>query len=302
MSNLKLKVGTLVERDDMTGSYRFPQIINFKHKKIVSRAFPNLLGKNHWESAGKTILNLCKLEEYSAIDPFYTLRGDIGELIVYQYFKDNYPVNLKTWTKKEANYDNFKKNPNFGGLIDIAITGLEKGYASEEYTDQDVRAVIEVKSKSLIKRYGNGKAIDNREKIKMDGFPIEETLQGEFLGHMAHVDFYIMTYIFFNEEQENKLKEIVKDIDINNYNPHDVLRKLGWEYKDFIIDEVREVVRHEYIEKNMRYALNTLKNAVKSGEIMKIDLSKEDQIYLDNIIMNGGKVLDTEDEDDGMPF
>jgi len=305
MSDLKLKEGTVVEYDELTQSYHFPQIVNFKHKKIVSRAFPNLLGKNRWESAGKTILNLCKLEEYSAIDPFYTLRGDIGELIMYQYFKDNYPVNLKTWTKKEAKYDNFPKNENFGGLLDIAITGLEEGYANENYKDEDVRAVIEVKSKSLIKRYKNGKAIDNREKMKMDGYPIEEALQGEFLGHMAYVDFYIMAYIFFNEEQEETLKELVTTIDVNNYNPHEVLRELGWTYKDFIIDEVREVVRHEFIEKHMKYALNTLKSAIKSGNILKVDLSKDDRVYLDNIIMNGGKVENKKitkesDDDDGV--
>ena len=307
MSELKLKEDTTIKYDELTQCYHFPQMVNCKHKKIASRAFPNLMGKNKWESAGKTILSLCKLEQFEPIDPFYTLRGDIGELLVFQYFNDTYPVKLRTWTKKEVDYDNFKNNLNFGGLIDIAITGLEEGFKNEEFTDDSVRAVIEVKSKSLIKRY-KGNAIDNRKTILEEGLPIEETLQGEFLGHMSKVTAYIMTYIFFNEEQEETLKECVKTIkDINNYNPHEVLRELGWTYKDVVIEEFRNIVRNEFIEQQMKYTLNTLNQAVKTGNIHKMFFSNQDKIYLDNIIMNGGKkeTITTKDNEEwpkDLPF
>jgi hypothetical protein len=284
VSNLKLKEGTIVEFDEDTLTYHFPQIVNCKHKKISSRAFPSILGENKFESIGKTILSLCRMEQYEPINPYYTIRGDIGERLVYDYLKANYDVELMIWNKKDVNYDNFPKNLRFGALIDIAIT------APKEY-----RAVVEVKSKSL----------KDKQKIEEEGGLIEEVMQGKFIGHLSKVDNAIMVYIFLTPEQEEALKNIVENMENpNDYNQNDIIRELGWTFSDMEIVVMNFEINHDYIEDKMNVAWENLKRAVKSGNISKVLFSNQDTQYLDNLVLNGGvkKPQSTKVDDDDLPF
>jgi len=114
---MKLKNGIKVSKN-VQGDYIFEQLINAKNKKITSRAFACLLGKNTFESAGKTILERCNMVEKEA----------------YKKME----IKVLSWDAKSVNFDNFAKNPTFGGLLDRAIS-----------EPKEERAVIEVKSKSL---------------------------------------------------------------------------------------------------------------------------------------------------------
>ena len=143
MSDLKLKPSVKVTYDKENDSYTFGHFDETKMKKVTSRAFSCLLGNNPFESVGKTILERFKLIPYQDIDEYWAIRGDMAELLVLDFLKESYKqkgidIDLRTWTKEEVSYDNFKKNEKFGGLLDIAIS------SPKEY-----RAVIEVKSKSL---------------------------------------------------------------------------------------------------------------------------------------------------------
>ena len=287
MSELKLKEGTVVEFDEDTLTYHFPQIVNCNHKKISSRDFPSILGKNQYESIGKTILSLCKREQYEPINPYYTVRGDVGERLVFDYLRANYDVALMSWNKKDINYDNFPKNPMFGGMIDIAIT------SPKEY-----RAVVEVKSKSM----------KDKKKIEDENGVIEEVMQGKYLAHLAHstknpVNNAIMVYIFFTVEQEDKLKALVEKLpDPNDYNQNDIIRELGWRFEDMEIVVLNFEVNHEELEEQMKTAWNNLKRAVSNGNISKVLFNNKDTVYLDTILLNGGKKETKAVDDDDLPF
>ncbi len=197
MGTFKLKSSVEVKYDKENDSYVFGHFDETKFKKVTSRAFSCLLGDNHFESIGKTILERFKLTEYQPIDEYWGVRGDIAELIVLEFMKDTYEkqgieLELRTWTKEEVSYDNFSRNEKFGGLLDIAIS------SPEEY-----RAVIEVKSKSM-------KDVD---KIKKSKGNIEEVLQGKFLTYLSNVKKCLMVYVFFTPEQEQEIKKHTKEKD-----------------------------------------------------------------------------------------
>jgi len=192
MNELKLKDGIAVEYDEKSYSYLFPNADVSKFKKVTSRTFPSLVGENKWESIGSTILKCFKMREEEDIDPFYTLRGEIGEQIVFEFLKKHYKeskgidITLKTWDKNIIKYDNFSRNDKFGGLIDIAIVN-----------PAELMAVVEVKSKSL----------KDFDKIKELRGNIEEVMQGQFLTLLSNVTKCLMVYIFFTPEQEIIVKE-----------------------------------------------------------------------------------------------
>jgi len=195
MSSFKLKPSVKVDYDEANDSYIFGHFDESKMKKVTSRAFSCLLGSNPYESVGKTILERFRLTEYQDIDEYWSVRGDMAELLVLDFLKDNYKkqgidIILRTWTKEEVSYDNFSRNEKFGGLLDIAIS------EPKEY-----RAVIEVKSKSL-------KDVD---KIKTKQGNIEEVLQGKFLTYLSNVKKCLMVYVFFTPKQEQTIKDYIKE-------------------------------------------------------------------------------------------
>lgn len=197
MGDFKLKSSVDVKYDKVNDVYVFGHFDETKMKKVTSRAFSCLLGKNFFTSVGQTILERFKLIESQDIDKYWGVRGDMAELLVAEFLTESYKQNgvelkLKTWTKEEVNYDNFSRNEKFGGLLDIAISQPEK-----------YRAVVEVKSKSM----------KDVEKITKSCGNIEEVLQGKFLTYLSNVSKCLMVYVFFTKDQEQEIKNYVKEND-----------------------------------------------------------------------------------------
>ena len=197
MGDFKLKSSVGVKYDATVDNYVFSHFDETKMKKVTSRAFSCLLGKNFFTSIGQTILERFKLIESEDIDEYWGVRGDIAELLVAEFLEETYKkigveLDLRTWSKEEVSYDNFRKSKKFGGLLDIAIANPEEH-----------RAVVEVKSKSM----------KDVAKITKSRGNIEEVMQGIFLTRMSNVDKCLMVYVFFTPEQETEIKNYVNDND-----------------------------------------------------------------------------------------
>lgn len=179
-------------------------------KKIYSRNFPALIGKNEWTSQGREALGVLNLLEKESIDPFYTLRGEVAERFVAEKVKDFFykkygggNVEIILFANKQFtygdqwNYDKETKkgNKEFGGRMDIGI----------KVKQQDGKVlgfIVEVKSKSM-KDY---------EKIAVNKqYPDSETEQGKFLANMGNQSQVTMFWVFFTEAQEEELKAKVKE-------------------------------------------------------------------------------------------
>ena len=277
MGNMKLKNGIKVSKN-VQGDYVFEKLLNANNKKITSRAFACLLGKNTFESAGKTILERCNMVEKETIDPYYTVRGAIGELLVKDYLIEMYlkykkiKLQILSWNPKEVNYDNFPKNPDFGGLLDLAIPA-----PAEE------RAVIEVKSKSL-KDFA---FIDGKKGVE------EEVLQGKFLSTLSKTETCHMAYIFFDEQQETLLKNYVKDLinlgnNVNNINAKDVIKALNWRYELFKIKVYKHAVDFNEINELMQESNRVLRESIQSGLISSENFTISEINYLDDLVYGVG--------------
>jgi hypothetical protein len=186
-----LKDGIKVEYDDILSSYAF-DFKTAKVKKVTSRAFPQLLDKNKWQSIGWAVLDRCGFLAKEEIDPFYLVRGNVAELIVDKYLNTVYKekgidIQTKRFTVQEVDYDMFPKNKRFGRVVDIGIA-----------KPLDKRAVVEVKSKNM-KNY-NMIAVDKN-------VPEEEVLQGKFLARLSQTEKLLMAYVFFTDSQEAVIKK-----------------------------------------------------------------------------------------------
>lgn len=159
-------------------------------KKITGTKFPVLLGRNPHKKRGDQMLELFGLYK-EEVNPYFLKRGDIGEALVNQTFKEN-GYKTKTWKKKEINYDNFQDVEVFGGMIDI-------------FVEKPIQRVIEVKSKNL-KDYG---------RISQNGNEHEE-LQGMLYSYLKKVDL-IMVWVFFNDETEKCIRMDIP-FDIHGFN------------------------------------------------------------------------------------
>jgi len=184
-------------------------------KKIYSRNFPSLIGKNEYNSEGREALGILNLlEKADEIDPFYMLRGEVAERfvadVVKVFFEKKYGngnvevivfANTQFTYGDQWNYDKEtgKGNKEFGGRMDIGI--------KVKTADGKVLAfIIEVKSKSM----------KDHEKIAVKKqYPESETYQGIFLANMGNQSQVTMFWVFFTEKQEeelrSKLDEWLKD-------------------------------------------------------------------------------------------
>ena len=290
---MKLKSNTKVAKTN-SGDYIFEGLKTARKKKITSRAFACLLGKNLFESKGKTILERCGFVEKESIDPYYTVRGAIGELLVKDYLIEMYlkykkiKLQILSWNPKEVNFDNFPKNPDFGGLLDLAIPA-----PAEE------RAVVEVKSKSL----KDLTFIDNKKGVE------EEVLQGKFLGTLSKTPICHMGYIFFNEEQETLLRNFVKDmlnlgksLDGEDLEAKNVLKALNWRYEHFKIKIYKHEIDFVEIENLMQESKETLNNSIQTTIISRESFTPYEQTYLDGLVYGKGYIAPQSNNDDDAPF
>lgn len=204
-------------------------------KKITSRAFPTLIGKDEWKSQGVEILGLLNLlEKADDIDPFYLFRGDVAEHFVgsavsdffsKKFGKENVEVIIfgdKQFTYGDQwHYDKEtgKGNKDFGGRIDIGIKvktkdGTVKGFVIEvkskthtKYND------VEIKNETTGDTHTNT-VIKNSDyqKISVErNYPETEVQQGIFLANMSNLSQVTMFWVFFNEKQEAELREKLQD-------------------------------------------------------------------------------------------
>lgn len=264
---MKLQLGTKFEFDGE--SYVFEKL--GKRKKITSRLYPSLIGKNKYESIGHALLDRFSLLEKEDIHPFYAVRGEIAERLANEYLQDYYKkkhnvaLTTKRWEAEEVNFDNFPNNPNFGGLIDIAIA------APYEY-----RAVVEVKSKRIDKY----KTITDK-----DGND-EETLQGEFLARLAGVMRYVMVYVFFEKGQELQIAEFCADDYYKGYAANakvlatKIIGHYQWYSHDFKYHIVDSPARIDVTRINMEKAKNTMDAFEQNRTIPQVWLSPDERIYL----------------------
>lgn len=204
----------------------------FKPKKITATNFYGLLGENKFKPKGDYLLSVFNLLK-EPFDQFYMKRGDIAEKILNRHLQLN-GNKTKTWNKFEINFDNFPKNPEFGGMIDIAII--------EPY-----RCVVECKSKN----------IKDFEKIKR--FPnLEQEYQALFYGYMSKCPKVKIFYVFFNDEQEERIR---KDLPIDIENEH------------FDIYEKDLTYTNDDIESKMKECLEYKKKCISEKRIPIEDIS-----------------------------
>lgn len=160
-----------------------------KHKKITATKLNALIGGSKFSKPGDKVLEMMGL--YSEeIDPFYGKRGAIAEKIVNYYLKKKGKT-TKTWDPQSINYDNFPKNPYFGGMIDIAVVAPE-------------RCVVECKSKNI------------KDFAKTQKFPNEDyEMQETYYQYLSKCDKGLLIYVFFTDEQEERIRND-QPIDIEN--------------------------------------------------------------------------------------
>jgi len=159
-----------------------------KIKKITATNMTALLGTNKFRKRGDALLMI--LNAYKeVIDPFYTKRGEIAELIVRELLKQK-EYEIKFWDKFEINFDNFPNDKELGGMIDIAITAPN-------------RQVVECKSKNISK-------LGATKKFANDDYEH----QAQFYGYLSNCDDINLIYVFFTNEQERKIKQ-GKDLPID---------------------------------------------------------------------------------------
>lgn len=270
MSDFTLKKEIGVSYDKEKFVYKFENVNVQKGKKVTSRAFPSLLNKNKFESVGKTLLERFSLIEKEQIDPYYLVRGNLAEKIVYDYLLNHYKekkgvdIILTTWKKEDIGYDNFPKNEKFGGMIDIAIS------QPAEY-----RAVVEVKSKSM-KDYDLIKGNKGNE---------EEVLQGLFLAYLSKVDKCLMAYVFFTPEQEQQIKDTMKN---------GTSADIG--FQEVKIQMFKHMVPDENIPTLTTVAYQNIELFKKTTTIASTYFSQSENQYLKSLV----KDLVIEDED--LPF
>lgn len=152
-----------------------------KIKKITATNLTALLGTNKWKKRGDAMLTILNLYK-EVIDPFYTRRGEIAELILREKLKQK-GFEIKFWDKYEIGFDNFPKRQDFGGMIDIAITAPS-------------RQIVECKSKNVAKK---------EETMKWVNDDYEH--QAMLYGYLSKCDDINLIYVFFTDEQERKIRE-----------------------------------------------------------------------------------------------
>ena len=164
-----------------------------KLKKITGTVFSELSGKNNFTPKGDCLINMF-LKLKTDADPYYRIRGNIAEKLALNYLKSKYPmVNWRPHTTESENYDMFKKDKNYGGVIDI--------------DGNDYEIIVEVKGKSMKNklnwlRFGN----------------IGEEWQALHYGNLKQAKKVMMVYVFFEEVAEEAIKKHkpfnIEDVDI----------------------------------------------------------------------------------------
>lgn len=265
---MKLKDGITIEDK---GNYFQIDFSKYKVKKITSRTFPILLGKNNFTSIGYGVLERANLIVFEEIDKFYTLRGDIAEKITKQLVIDFYKhkekvdIELKVFKPQDfKGFDMFDKsykwgNEYFGGVPDLTIT-----------KPSEFRTVIEVKSKNI-------KSYDYI--IEKNRVPEEEIMQGEMLSTLSKAPNLIMAYIFFTDEQEN----VIKDGLANNKTADQIIEENKWNYRVIKSKFKLYDIDMDKTYKEMEKAKKFLDDIIASGKVSKQLFNVDELMIIEQI-------------------
>lgn len=150
-----------------------------KMKKITGSRVGKILGVDEYDKRGDCLLSMFGLIK-TDVDEFYQVRGEIAENIVDTFFKRKFDT--IHYNPKEMNYDMFKDNNMFGGVIDVELP--------------KVKTLIEVKAKN-IKDY---------DKVLNYGVKSQE-LQGQFYGYLKGYEYIVMAWVFFDNDLEDLIKQ-----------------------------------------------------------------------------------------------
>lgn len=189
------------------------EIKKLEFKKINGHNFVELVGMNKFSKVGDVLIKMFGFIK-SEVDKKYLIRGDFAEQIVKAVYERDGHI-CTTYDKIKVNYDNFKDNNYFSGLIDIELL--------EENT------LIEVKSKSM-------KDYDNIIKYP----PKNEIYQGLMYGFLRNYKSIIMEWIFFDEQTEQEIFLGKKPTTLKN------LKKYKKVF-DVDYDEMRTLLNTAYI-------------------------------------------------------
>lgn len=261
-------------------------------KKIYSRNFPSLIGKNEYNSSGREALGVLNLLEKESIDPFYTLRGDVAERFVYEKVKDFFGkkyglgnVEVKLFDNKDYTYGDMwnydketkKGNKDFGGRMDIGV--------KVTMNDGTKRAfIIEVKSKSM-KDY---------DKIAVQkNYPESETYQGIFLANMGNQSQVTMFWVFFTEAQEEELKSKVKSWQENQ----GVNLDLSFGYNDVKYHNALIEFNREEVWTDMLVASRNIQRMAKEKRIPLYMFSQNDIKIIQQHIIDHERIESIKGED-----
>lgn len=236
-------------------------------KKLSSTWFPQLLDIDNYNPKGDKLLEFWGLAQGEPFDNYYSLRGEIAEVLVSNMLKKrNYKVTRYN-NKKELDYDVFKYEENnqdklnklykyFGGLPDIV------------YEDGNEKILLEVKSKDM-------SAID---KIQSNP-PQYEILQGKQLALLYGLDKVTMTYVFFSENMVRKMYIALTtpfDLEQSVFDFFDKIGELqyGKDKDYFIIKKEYTFNRNELLEQ-MKKAYKYADGFRQTLTVNFEDLSKE---------------------------
>lgn len=255
-------------------------------KKIYSRNFPSLIGKDERTSAGREALSVLNLLEKEQIDPFYTYRGDVAEHFVAEsvrdffekkYGKDNVEIivfaNTQFTYGDQWNYDKEtgKGNKDFGGRMDIGIKVTEKDGTKRAF-------IIEVKSKSM-KDY-------DKIAVKKE-YPESETYQGIYLANMGNQSQVTMFWVFFTEQQEEELKSKVKEWQ-DNQGKKEV--ELSFGYKDVKYHNALLQFSRDEVWRDMLVASNNVKKMARDKKIPMYMFNRNDVAIIQQHIIDQERI------------
>lgn len=203
-------------------------------KKITATNMTALLGINKFKKQGDAMLSILNLYK-QVIDPFYTVRGEWAEKILREKYKqDGYTV--KWWDKNEIHYDNFPSNKEFGGMIDMCFTA-------------PTRELVECKSKNISK-------LAETKKFANEDYEY----QAKFYGYWSKCKEINLTYVFFTDEQEQKIRN-GENISLNP--------------SDYTYYSYKVTLDEEEFKQELKSCLTYKKQCIKEKKIPLEHISKE---------------------------
>lgn len=163
-----------------------------KQKKITGTRLATILGYNKFNSPFSAWAEMTGL--YKPVIPDKYLKvGQVLEKPIIKSIEDMYDFNIKTFDKNEIQFDNFKDNPIFGGMVD----GI----------DEEKKTLVEIKTTNIKNKRFWDKQI-----------PIEYWYQAQLYCDLANLEQILFGVCFVEDEDYEKPEDIpIDDRDIRIY-------------------------------------------------------------------------------------